>query len=158
MNFRRAFLAALALIACIALPFSARADDDIQEHRSCVRCGMDRKAYGYSRMLITYQDGGKTGICSLHCAVSELASHPERVVAGMLVADRDSQQMIDPEKAFWVMGGKKRGVMTRQPKWAFGTEAAARAFIASNGGVMASWAETVAAARSETAHAPRSRK
>lgn len=158
MILRFTFLAALALIACITFPLSARADDDIQEHRSCVRCGMDRKAYGYSRMLISYRDGGKSGVCSLHCAVSELASHPERTVASMLVADRDTRLMIDPEKAFWVMGGKKRGVMTGQPKWAFDTEAAARAFIADNGGVMASWTETVAAARSETAHTPRSRK
>ncbi len=45
------------------------AQDDIDAHRSCASCGMDRKAYGYSRMLIQYEDGAMVGTCSLHCAV-----------------------------------------------------------------------------------------
>jgi nitrous oxide reductase accessory protein NosL len=128
------------------------ADTDIDQHRSCSQCGMDRKAYGYSRMLVLYQDGGQSGVCSLHCAVIEIDTHKEHTVKSILVADRDTRLMIDAEKAIWVIGGKKRGVMTQLPKWAFGTEATARSFIAANGGSIASWAEAQAAAREEIVH------
>lgn len=134
------------------LPDRSDAEDDTRKQRSCSVCGMDRKAYGYSRMLILYQDGSQTGVCSLHCAVSELDSHKERPVASVQVADRDTRLLLDSGKAVWVMGGKKRGVMTQRPKWAFGTEEAARSFIAANGGVVASWAEVQAAAREEMVH------
>jgi nitrous oxide reductase accessory protein NosL len=128
------------------------ADTDIDQHRSCAGCGMDRKAYGYSRMLIRYQDGSQTGVCSLHCAVAELDAHRERPVTSILVADRDTQLLINAGNAVWVMGGKKRGVMTQRPKWAFGTEEGARSFIAANGGAIASWVEVQAAAREELGH------
>jgi nitrous oxide reductase accessory protein NosL len=128
------------------------ADTDIDQHRDCKQCGMDRKAYGYSRMLVLYQDGGQSGVCSLHCAVIEIDTHKEHPVTSILVADRDTRLMIDAEKAIWVIGGKKRGVMTQLPKWAFGTEAAARSFIAANGGSIASWAVAQAAAREEIVH------
>jgi copper chaperone NosL len=152
MILRIVLLFTLIFTAFGSMAKPARAQDDIQEHRSCAKCGMDRKAYGYSRMLLVYQDGSQTGVCSLHCAVADLDSHKERPVKSILVADRDTRLLIDSEKAIWVMGGKKRGVMTQKPKWAFGTEAAARLFIAANGGSIASWAEARASAQDELAH------
>jgi copper chaperone NosL len=149
MILRTALFFTLTLAVFGTLAGRAQAQDDIQEHRSCTFCGMDRKAYGYSRMLILYQDGSQTGVCSLHCAVTELGSHKERPVKSILVADRDSRKLIDSEKAIWVIGGKKRGVMTQRPKWAFETEAAAHSFIAANGGSVASWIEARAAALEE---------
>ena len=131
------------------------AQDDINDHRSCVNCGMDRKAYGYSRMLIQYEDGLALGVCSLHCAVVELDANPGRKVKELLVADRDSWTLINAEQANWVMGGGKRGVMTQQPKWAFQSKDGAEAFIKANGGKLVNWAEAVAAAREETARAHR---
>lgn len=124
---------------------------DIDEHRDCSYCGMDRKAYGFSRMLIRYEDGAVVGVCSLHCTVIELDANPGRAVHSLLVADRDSRTLIEAEKAVWVMGGKKRGVMTEQPKWAFLTKEAAEAFISSYEGKIVTWSEALAAAREETA-------
>jgi copper chaperone NosL len=128
---------------------SALAGDDIDKHRSCVFCGMDRKAYGYSRMLIQYEDGGSSGVCSLHCAVVELDTNKGRAVKALFVAERDSRILIDAEKAVWVMGGKKPGVMTQRPKWAFASPAAAGAFIDTYGGKIVTWSEAFAAAREE---------
>lgn len=149
MIFRTALLFTLVLTVFLVQADPARAQEDIREHRSCTFCGMDRKAYGYSRMLILYRDGGRTGVCSLHCAVTELEARRERPVKSILVADRDTRQLIDSGKAVWVIGGKKRGVMTQKPKWAFGTETAARSFMAANGGSIASWAEARASALEE---------
>jgi hypothetical protein len=110
---------------------------------------MDRKAYGFSRMLVQYEDGTVAGTCSLYCAVIELDANPEKTVKALLVADRDSRTLLDAEKAVWVMGGKKRGVMTEQPKWAFQSEEGAEVFIRANGGKIVTWAEALAAAREE---------
>jgi len=133
---------------------AAYAQEDISEHRNCAHCGMDRKAYGYSRMLIVYDDGSKVGVCSLHCAVVELDASG-RKVKSLLVADRDTKSLTEAEMAVWVIGGKKRGVMTQRPKWAFIAKAAAQAFVDSNGGTIVSWADVLAAAREDANLTPR---
>lgn len=124
---------------------------DIDSHRSCEFCGMDRKAYGFSRMLIRYEDGTETGVCSLHCAVIELEATKDRPVKALLIADRGDRMLTSAESAVWVLGGTKRGVMTQRPKWAFRTKSVAEAFIAQYGGRMVTWAEALAAAREDLA-------
>jgi NosL. len=128
---------------------TARAHDDIDTHRECSQCGMDRKVYGYSRMLIVYENGLQVGVCSVHCAATELNRHGGNKVKTILVADRDTHMLINAETAYWVIGGKKRGVMTQQPKWAFATNAAARAFITAHGGTITNWETALSAARKE---------
>ena len=144
-------IAVLTLILVGIAGMNVLAQDDIDAHRSCAVCNMDRKAFGYSRMLFQYEDGAEKGVCSLRCAVVELDAHKERKVKSLLVADRDSRTMIDAEHAVWVMGGEKRGVMTQQPKWAFQSKAGADAFVKVNGGKIVTWAEALAAAREELA-------
>ncbi|MDA8434024.1 MAG: nitrous oxide reductase accessory protein NosL [Nitrospiraceae bacterium] len=153
MKYRMIAVSLLALILFGAALVSQASEDDIQEHRSCVRCGMDRKAYGYSRMMIRYEDGAEVGVCSLHCAVAEMNAEKGRTVKSLLVADRNTRALIDAEKAFWVVGGKKRGVMTATPKWAFGTEEGARAFVRADGGTIATWKEVLKATEEELAPA-----
>jgi nitrous oxide reductase accessory protein NosL len=145
----------LPLLVCFVLlflsAFSAHAGDDIKACRECNSCGMDRKVYGYSRMLIVFYDGAELGVCSLHCAVTKLNELKNRKVKNLLVADRDTQQLVEAEKAIWTIGGKKRGVMTQRPKWAFATKEAAKAFTAANGGTIVTWQETLAAAHEDVA-------
>ena len=148
---KRIFFVVLAVLLFCMARTVVFAQDDINDSRSCINCGMDRKAYGFSRMLIQYEDGSALGVCSLHCAVVELDANPGRKVKALLVADRDSRMLINAEQANWVMGGGKRGVMTQQPKWAFQSKDGAEAFIKANGGKLATWAEALAAAREETA-------
>lgn len=131
------------------------ADSDIDQHRSCSQCGMDRKAYGYSRMLVNYKDGASVGVCSLHCAVTDMESCKGCDVASLTVADRDTRQLIDADKAVWVMGGRKRGVMTQRAKWAFATQEAALLFVNANGGQIISWDAALQAAREDAAPSKR---
>jgi copper chaperone NosL len=130
------------------------AGNDIDEHRSCSYCGMDRKVYGYSRMMVIYENGSRVGVCSLHCAVTEMNEHKGRAVTSLLVADRNSHEMIDAKKAFWVVGGRKRGVMTQNPKWAFATKEAAQSFLNSFGGKLTNWEIALLAAREDAASNP----
>jgi nitrous oxide reductase accessory protein NosL len=145
------FIVLNLVVVLLSLSMAAFAQDDIEKHRSCAYCGMDRKAYGFSRMVIHYEDGATVGVCSLHCAVKELSANQGRTVKALLVADRNSRELIDAVKAVWVMGGAKRGVMTQQPKWAFATKPPAEAFIVEYGGTIVSWDEALAAAREEAA-------
>lgn len=140
-------LLALALLAIAAAVTAA--ESDIDEFRSCSQCGMDRKVFGYSRMLVIYKDGGKAGVCSLHCAVVETSASKGKEVASLLVADRSSRELIAAEKAFWVMGGKKRGVMTSLPKWAFARKEDADKFMKENGGNPTPFDHVMTAAKKE---------
>ena len=142
-------IAILTLVLVGMAEMIVLAQDDIDAHRSCASCGMDRKAFGYSRMLLQYEDGAMVGTCSLHCAVVELDANQGRTVKSLLVADRDSRVLIDVERAIWVMGGGKRGVMSQLPTWAFQSKAGADAFMKANGGKIVTWAEAFAAAREE---------
>lgn len=141
--------AALAPLLLLLLAATSLAQDDIARHRFCGECGMDRKAYGFSRMLVSYEDGAEVGTCSLHCAAVELGKAPGRKVKSLLVADRDRTELVDAEKAIWVLGGRKRGVMTANPKWAFASREGAEAFVREHGGRIVPWPEAMEAARKE---------
>lgn len=131
-----------------AVAFAA-GQEDVDRLRECQFCGMDRKAYGFSRALVRYQDGSEAGTCSLHCALIEQAANPGKVVAVLLVADRESHVLLDASAASWVMGGDKKAVMAARPKWAFATPEAAAAFVRDHGGAQVTWEEALAAARED---------
>lgn len=151
---KRAAVAAIATFLVLA-GMAVFAADDIDSHRSCHFCGMDRKAYGYSRMLIRYEDGTEAGVCSLHCAVQALNEEPTRPVRNIFVADRDDRTLMSAETAFWVIGGSKRGVMTQRPKWAFRAQAGAESFVKAHGGTIIPWSSALAAAREDAVPAGR---
>jgi copper chaperone NosL len=146
------FVFAVILLSIAGTIALAQSNSDIEEHRDCRYCNMDRKAYGFSRMLVQYEDGTVVGVCSLHCALVDLDANPGRKVKALLVADRSNRNLLDVEKAVWVMGGKKSGVMTKRAKWAFESKEGAEAFIAKYEGKIVSWAEILAAAREDLAH------
>jgi len=113
---------------------------------SCKYCGMDREKFAHSRMLIEYDDGTTTAVCSLRCAAVELISSIDRTPRAIQVGDYATRRLIDAEQAVWVIGGAKPGVMTRNPKWAFSGRDAAEAFVRDNGGRLATFDEAMTAA------------
>jgi len=142
----------LALAAAVVATGGVSASqDDLPLHRECRYCGMDRQAYGFSRLLVRYQDGGEAGTCSLRCTLVELDANPARPVKAVLTADRDTRELVDAASATWVIGGGKRGVMTARAKWAFATRAGAEAFVKAHGGALATFEEARAAAREDLA-------
>lgn len=112
---------------------------DVQNTPSCKYCGMDRAKFAHSRMLVTYDDGTKMGTCSLHCLATDLAINIDKTPVSIEVGDYNTKELIDAEKAFWVIGGNKPGVMTQQAKWAFAKKEDAEQFINENGGAMATF-------------------
>lgn len=123
--------------------------DDVNKHLACPHCGMDREKFAHSRMLITYSDGSSVGVCSIHCAVTELKTGKGKVLKSVEVADLNTKKLVDAEKAAWVIGGSKKGVMTRTAKWAFAKKSDAMVFVKSNGGKLATYKEAFALAEKD---------
>lgn len=129
-----------------AAAVSAAPLGDVTQSPSCRHCGMDREKFNHSRMVIEYEDGSAVATCSLHCVAVELANTIDRIPVMVRVADYDSRELIDAEKAVWVIGGGKKGVMTSQAKWAFADRGAAERFVRANGGRIAGFDEAIKAA------------
>jgi copper chaperone NosL len=127
--------ALLISFVLLVVAWAAFADDDIKKHPSCKYCGMDREKFAHSRMLIEYADGTRVGTCSLHCTGIDLALNIDKFPKFLGVGDFVQKTLIDGEKAFWVLGGNKPGVMTKRAKWAFAQKEEADKFIQANGGM-----------------------
>lgn len=112
---------------------------DVQTAPSCKYCGMDREKFAHSRVLIEYEDGSSVGLCSVHCAATELAVTLDKSPKSIQVADHGTKLLVDAEKATWVIGGSLPGVMTGRAKWAFADRKAAEAFVKASGGKLATF-------------------
>ncbi|MCJ7540181.1 MAG: nitrous oxide reductase accessory protein NosL [Desulfobacterales bacterium] len=121
----------------------AWAQDDIQKHPNCSYCGMDRAKFAHSRVSIEYDDGSMFGACSIHCAAIDMAVNIDKAPVGIGVGDYNTKKLIEAEKAFWVIGGEKMGVMTRRATWAFENQDDAQKFIQKYGGKLASFEEAL---------------
>jgi nitrous oxide reductase accessory protein NosL len=127
------------------------APEDTQKHTSCKYCGMDREKFAHSRMLIEYDEGSQVGTCSLHCTAIDLALNLDKTPKLFWVGDYGTRSLINAEKAFWVIGGGKPGVMTKRAKWAFAEKAAAEKFIKENGGTLGDFDAALKAAYEDIA-------
>lgn len=119
---------------------------DVEKHKSCAYCGMDREKFAQSRMLIAYSDGSETPLCSLHCAAVDLAVSLDKTPKAIQVADFGTKELINSEQAFWVVGGSNQGVMTKRAKWAFSDKPKAEAFAKEKGGQITSFDDAMKAA------------
>ncbi len=143
---RNAMLAVALSLSLVPVAAALAADDDIAKHKSCKFCGMDREKWNFSRVYLEYDDGSTEGTCSIHCAAVDLAVNLDRSPRVIWVADYGTKQLIDGEKAAWVLGGKKPGVMTKRAKWAFADKAAAEAFVKENEGSVGTFDDAIKSA------------
>lgn len=113
-------------------------DNDIDKYPKCPYCGMDRKQYHHSRMLVHYTDDLPDATCSLHCASLSLALNIDREPKAIYVADNASaaeiKPLIEADKATFLVGSQIKGVMTKRSKVAYGSEEAAKTSQTANGG------------------------
>ena len=136
----------LTVALCLLLTAYAFAEEDITKHKACKYCGMDREKFAHSRMLIEYEDGMAVGTCSIHCAAIDLATNIDKTPKVIWVGDYQTKELVDAEKAVWVIGGSKMGVMTKNAKWAFGKTEEANAFVTANGGNISTFDQAMKAA------------
>jgi nitrous oxide reductase accessory protein NosL len=130
---------------CLFFGNVALSQDDIKEIGECLYCGMDRGKFAHSRMLIRYEDGTSVGTCSVHCAAVNLSVNIDKTPKDIVVGDYGTKKLIDAEKAVWVIGGNKMGVMTKRAKWAFEKNEDAENFVKENGGQIATFDDAIKA-------------
>jgi copper chaperone NosL len=126
-----------AIGSLIAFGFLFLSPLSAAEETSCFYCGMTKSSHGHSWSVVHYYDGSSGEFCSLHCASINIVLHTEKTAETILVGDYDTQKLIDADKAHWVIGGSKMGVMTTRAKWDFETKNAADRFMRDFGGVPA---------------------
>jgi len=112
--------------------------NDIEKYPKCNYCGMDRRKFHFSRMLIDYTFDVPDPLCSLRCAASSLATKLGREPKAIWVADNASAEEVKPltnaEKATYLVASKLPTVMSKRSKTAYSTAEAAEASRAVNGG------------------------
>jgi nitrous oxide reductase accessory protein NosL len=142
---KRRHVVYLAVAVCLIFGglLIAQTKEDIDLHKDCKYCGMNRGMFDFSRMLIEYEDGTNTPTCSVHCAAVDLANSIDKTPKMIKVGDFNGKQLIDAEKAFWVVGGTKPGVMSKRGKWAFEKKEGAESFMKTNQGRAASFEEVM---------------
>ena len=131
------------------------AQDDLAKYESCPYCGMNRRQFHHSRMLVQYGDNLPDATCSLHCAAISLSINIDRGPKAIYVADNmataEVKPLIEVEKATFLVGSKLPGVMTKRSKVAYGSEAAAKASQAANGGELMNFDQALLAAHTDMA-------
>ena len=137
----RKFFGALAVLTLLFTATYTSAADP-----SCFYCGMKKSAYGHSWMIINYGDHSTGEFCSLHCACIDMLLHSEKKAMTVLVSDYFTKKIIDADKAHWVIGGSRPGVMTVNAKWAFETKPASERYIKEFGGEAADFDAAIKAA------------
>lgn len=148
----------IAMLLVLSLGTVCFADGKVEAPDACAHCGMDRTKFAHSRMIVTYTDGSSTGTCSLNCVVTDMKSAQKKTVKSFQVADYNTKKLNDAKTAAWVIGGSRKGVMTKEAKWAFADKKDADAFIKVNGGKHATFADALKAAEGEYAEKAKSRK
>ena len=133
----------LFLALALLLPAPAAAASDIEEIPSCQYCGMDRKQFSKTRMLVEYEKGSQIGICSIHDAAVDLAGSISKTIKAIWVSDYVSDKLIDAETAVWVIGADLPGVMSKTRRLAFAKKDDALAFQKEHGGEIATWDEAI---------------
>jgi nitrous oxide reductase accessory protein NosL len=146
VNMKVSYLLVGLIVLSLLAVGAVYGQEDIKKFSSCKFCGMDREKFAHSRMLIEYDDGTAEGTCSLHCAAIDLILKIDKTPKATRVGDYGTKSLIDAEKAFWVIGGSKMGVMTKRAKWAFEKKGDAETFVKENGGKLASFDEAIKAA------------
>jgi copper chaperone NosL len=137
------WLILMIVALCLFVTAVAFAQEDIKKYSACKYCGMSREQFAHSRMLVEYDDGTAEGTCSLHCMAVELALHIDKTPKAIWVGDFNDKKLIDAEKASWIIGGNKMGVMTKRAKWAFERKEDAEKFKKENGGDSASFEQAI---------------
>jgi copper chaperone NosL len=124
--------------------------DDIAKYPKCPYCGMSRKEYHHSRMLVQFSDDLADGTCSIHCTAISLAVNVDRVPKAIYAADNaattEPLPLTDAEKATFLVGSDIKGVMTRRSKVAYATAEAAAAAQAKHGGETTDFSKALLAA------------
>ena len=99
---------------------------------SCAVCGM-KLAMFYKTNHAAESDGKVRQYCSLHCLAADKTIN-KRSLSELKVVDTPSLKFINADQAFYVVGSRKKGTMSRVSKYAFAKREDAERFRRQFGG------------------------
>ncbi|RRS30432.1 MAG: hypothetical protein P794_07065 [Epsilonproteobacteria bacterium (ex Lamellibrachia satsuma)] len=114
----------------------------------CPECGMTLPMFYKTNHAATV-DGKVKQYCSIHCMVEDMQKGSK--LTNIKVVDVTSLKFIPAEKAFYVVGSRKKGTMTAVSKYAFASKAEAEAFAKANGGKVTDFKGALEAAKADFA-------
>lgn len=116
------------------------------DNAKCDNCGMDRNKWARTRHEFQTSKG-KHYTCSIHC-VSVISSRYKVEPKEVMVAEYlNPGNMLQAEKAFYVVGSSAPGTMTAKSKIAFASKEEAGRFSERYGGKISDFADALAEAR-----------
>ncbi len=139
MKFRRDIAGRFVVILSVLALTLASVAVAVAAENGCYYCGMKKAMFAHSWVDIERDDGSTVGVCSVHCAGVDMALNIDKPARNITVGDYNSKKQISADNAFWVIGGKKMGVMTSRAKWAFEEKRDADDFINKFGGQTATF-------------------
>jgi len=104
---------------------------DGKNKQYCVICGMDLVKFYKTSYSATYNDK-EHQYCSIHCLSDHLGEGIE--IKNPKVVDVTTLKLIPVLEAYYVVGSKKKGTMSKVSKYAFSTLKAAEIFQSKYGG------------------------
>jgi len=104
---------------------------DGKNRQYCVICGMDLVKFYKTSYAATYNDK-EYQYCSLHCLADHLGEGIE--LKNPKVVDVTTLKLIPVLEAYYVVGSRKKGTMSKVSKYAFSTLKAAEIFQSKYGG------------------------
>lgn len=120
------------------------------DHVRCDNCGMNRNAWARTRYEFTTAKG-EFFTCSIACVAimgMKLSDEPRNV---RVAAYLNPAEMLETERAWFVVGSTAPGTMTAVSKIAFGEKKEAVAFAARYGGRVVGFKDALDTARKEVA-------
>ncbi|NOY65413.1 MAG: hypothetical protein GXO97_08480 [Nitrospirae bacterium] len=117
-------------------------------HVRCDNCGMDRNRFARTRYVFDTEKG-RFYTCSIACLVilsMKMDLKPENIKVAEYL---NPFNMIEADRAVYVIGSKAKGTMTRRSKIAFFSKSQAERFVAEYGGRIATFREALQEARKE---------
>ena len=104
-----------------------------KEKKWCPICGMNLKMFYKTSHAAQHADGKKRQYCSLRCLAMDQEEH-NISMENIQVVDVNSEKFIDANRAFYVVGSKIKGTMSKVSKLAFATKKEAETFSKKYGG------------------------
>jgi len=120
-----------------------------KEKRHCARCGMDLVKF-YKTSHSASLNGKKYQYCSIHCLEDHLGEGVS--LKNPQVVDVESLKFIPVGEAFYVVGSKKRGTMSKVSKYAFSNENIAKKFQAKFDGEIMNFSQAREKAKEDFKH------
>ena len=99
----------------------------------CHICGMSLKMFYKTSHAVVLKDGSKRQYCSIRCLAVDYPNIKDKIKE-ILVADAKTDKLIPAKKAYYVVGSKVPGTMSKVSKIAFASKEDAQDFQKKYGG------------------------